>query len=146
MTTGTLRIHQGGDSRQQRKPSGWSVLAGRELGVAAVTVETWVHSASPIQIRLAAIIRALVQHEEVDLLAKVDTCLEAARSTLPIPALDDELIARAVEADELECIARNDYLLHRSQATLKAWRLSLERQRGMGFLLLLAVQNEERLA
>ena len=132
------------ENRQQRKPAGWALVVARRLGVEAVTVETWVHAHDSIQHRLAAVIRGLVECEEVELLAKVEVSLDAARSTLPIPPLDDELIQKAVEADELEAIARDRYLIHRSEATLRSWRLALESQRGMGFLLLLAVQQEER--
>lgn len=141
-----LTIGQQSETCHQRTPAGWSVVAARHLGVQPATAESWLHGRQPIYLQLAAVIRALVTHEEVELLAKVDTHLDAARSTLPIPVLDDELIQKAVEADEMEAIARERYLLHRSHATLKGWRLALESQRGMGFLLLLAVQNEERLS
>lgn len=133
-------------SRQQRKPARWSELVARDCGAAPVTVETWIHAHDSIQHRLAQVIRRLVECEEVELLAKIDVLLDAARATLPIPALDDELIEKAVEADEMEAIARERYLLHRSEASLKAWRRALESQRGMGFLLLLAVQREEAAA
>lgn len=133
------------DSRPQNKrtPARWAERAAEGTGLSPATVEYNVHGPLPLQERLATIIRALIEEGEVGLLAKIEAPLDAARAMLPIPEFDAELIRRAVEADEEEAIARDAYLLSRSAADLRKWRIAQETARGLAFLLLLATQREE---
>jgi hypothetical protein len=129
--------------RLKRAPAGWARLAADLLHLAPESVEFMVHGPKPIHIRLAAIIRGLAVRGEVELLAKIEAELDAARAGLAIPEFSDEIIAEAVEADEEEAIARDRYLLKRSHDSLKRWRIAQETARGRGFLLLLATQRHE---
>jgi hypothetical protein len=132
--------------RAQRQAPRWASRAARDLGLGPSTIESRINTTSrrTAQDELATILRRLIETGNLRLAEKVAAPILAALASIPVPALDADVICRAVEADEEEAILRARYQATPSPATLRAWRVGLETARASALPLYLALVAAER--